>query len=567
MKDILGEILLLFVVAVFMIVLFRRLKLPPILGYMFAGILFGPHALGVFEDRETVHILGEIGIAFMLFVIGLEFSLTRFWHMRRILLGLGGVQVFVGTVFGGLIGWHMGIGWPAVLIVGGALALSSTAIVVKQLTEQAELHSPHGRFSLGILLFQDVAAVIFLAMIPSLSVQGFSGSGQELFYSLIEGTLAFVVLIAVGHWLLEPLFREVSAADSKELFTLTVLLVSLFAAWFTYLMGLSLALGSFLAGMMLSETRYRHQIEEELRPFRDILLGLFFIVVGMQINLGAFSDVWLWVIVVFVGLLLGKGLLIYLLVLLTGTDRVTAVRTSLVLSQGGEFGFALITLAVNRGLLSNSDSQAILIAVGLSMLIAPVLIRYSGIIANRFSPTPKEVTQEEKEISDIVAAVEEITSKPHVVICGYGRVGRVIAHFLRLQDINFIALDRDKEQVKLALEDGENVLCADVNRAEVLSAISLENSLALVISFNNAERAANIIRYVRERYESLPILVRADNADDMKSLLSIGASEVVPEVMELGSLVSRQLLLSLGLSEDEVSERISKFKEDHYGLP
>ncbi len=564
MKDVLGEVLLLFVVAVFMIVLFRRLKLPAVLGYLVAGILFGPHALGVFEDSKTVHMLGEIGIAFMLFVIGLEFSLTRFWHMRRILFGLGGVQVLVGTIFGGLIAWHIGISWPAVLIAGGALALSSTAVVIKQLTEQAELHSPHGRFSLGILLFQDVAAVIFLAMIPSLSAQGLSGSGQELLYALLEAILAFVVLIAIGRWLLEPLFREVCAANSKELFTLTVLLVSLFAAWFTYLMGFSLALGAFLAGMMLSETMYRHQIEEELRPFRDILLGLFFIVVGMQINLGALPDLWPWVILVFVGLLAGKGLLIYLLVLLTKTDRTTAMRTGLILAQGGEFGFALMTLAVNRGLLSNSDSQAILIAVGLSMLLAPILIRYSGAIASRFFPT--EAVETEEEISDIVTAVSEITSGPHVVICGYGRVGRVVAHFLRLQDINFIALDRDTEQVRLAWEDGEDVLCADINRAEILSAVSLENSLALVISFNNVERAASIVRYVRERYESVPVLVRADNTEDMKSLLAMGATEVIPEAIELGSLVSRRLLLALGLSEDEVSERISKFNEDHHKL-
>ena len=264
----LDVVLLLLLVAVLMVAVFRRFSLPPILGYLFVGVLIGPDGLKLLDDNQTTQLLGEIGVVFLLFTIGLEFSIPQFLAMKNILLGLGGAQVLVGTLSGGLIAWAIGIPWQASLVVGGALAMSSTAIVIKQLTDQLELQATHGRLALGILLFQDLAAVPFLVMIPILA--GGGPIGLPLLYALIKGVAAFGVMLALGRWVLRPLFHQVAALRSPELFTLTVLLVSLAAAWVTGLLGLSLALGAFLAGMMLSETEYRHQIEIDIRPFRDV---------------------------------------------------------------------------------------------------------------------------------------------------------------------------------------------------------------------------------------------------------------------------------------------------------
>ncbi|MFZ0487157.1 MAG: cation:proton antiporter, partial [Arenicellales bacterium] len=361
--NLLTEILTLLAVSVFVIGVFRRLKLPPLLGYLFVGIGVGPHALGWFNDSDAAAVLGEIGIAFLLFAIGLQFSVPQFLAMRSVLLRLGGTQVLVGTATGALVAWWIGIPWAAAVVVGGALAMSSTAIVVKQLTDQFELQTRHGNMSLGILLFQDLAAVPFLVAIPILASGAADDLGLALTYAVFKGILALALMLAVGRLALRRLFDEVAASGSAELFTLTAILVALVAAWVTSLLGLSLALGAFLAGMMLSETEYRHQIEVELRPFKDILLGLFFISVGMQLNLAVTAHLWPWILLLAAGLIIGKGSLIGLLAWWYSRDPATGLRTGFVLGHGGEFGLALLALALNTGLLRPGDSQPILAAV------------------------------------------------------------------------------------------------------------------------------------------------------------------------------------------------------------
>lgn len=558
---ILDRILVLLVLAVVIVALFRRLSLPPILGYLFVGMLLGPHASGWLDEGPILHLLGEIGVAFLLFAIGLEFSLGQFWAMRRTLLGLGAAQVAVGTVSGALIAWWIGIPWPAAVVVGGALAMSSTAIVVKQLTDQLELQDRHGQLSLGILLFQDLAAVPFLVMIPILADSDSPSLALPLLWALVKAAAAFGLMLGLGRLLLRPLFQEIAAAYSAELFTLTVLLVSLLAAWLTGLLGLSLALGAFLAGMMLSETEYRHQIETDIRPFKDVLLGLFFVTVGMQLNLAVLPPLWFWIALLVAGVVIGKGMLIGLLALAAGSGRRAALRTGLVLGHGGEFGFALLALALNTGLLGLTDSQPILATVILSMLIAPILVRHNGVLTERVLPHHRPGDQHAREIARATAA-----TRGHVVILGFGRVGQPLARFLRDEQLDYVALDLDPDAVRTAWEQGERVFYGDANHRETLAATGLARASALVISFDEPRETLHILHHARALRRDLPILVRARDDANLQRFLDAGATEVVPETLEASLMLATQLLLLLNVPADRITDAIESIRQRRYLL-
>ena len=344
----LGEVLVILALAVVAVALFRRVHLPPILGYLCVGLFAGEHALAWIPESDVIHLLAEVGVVFLLFMIGLEISIPHMLSMKHAVLGFGSAQVVLSTLTTMAIALLIGIPWEGALVVGGALALSSTAIVAKQLIEQVEMQSRHGRFALGILLFQDLAVVPFLVAIPILGGDATHNVALALGIALFKGLLTIVLMLAAGRWLLRPLFHRVASAHSVELFTLAVLLVSLTAAWITHAVGLSLALGAFIAGMLIGDTEYRHHVETEIRPFRDILMGLFFITVGTQLDLATLPSILHWVLLLLGGLVLGKGLLIAVLVRLGGHEAGVAIRTGIVLAQGGEFGFALLALALSN---------------------------------------------------------------------------------------------------------------------------------------------------------------------------------------------------------------------------
>ncbi|MDX1519710.1 MAG: cation:proton antiporter, partial [Gammaproteobacteria bacterium] len=354
-------VLILLSLSVITILIIDRFRLSPLIAYLLVGIAISEHTTGLIPFSHTTHYLGEIGVVFLLFSIGLGFSLSRFLAMRQTLFGLGGAQVFIGTLSGFIIAWSLGLTWQASLILGGALALSSTALVMKQLVDQLELQTEHGLTALGILLFQDMAAVPFLVLIPILAQAHPDQLSTALSLALVKGIVVLAFIYVLGKTLIPKLFHRVSF--SGELFTLTVLLVSLTAAWLTHKSGLSLALGAFLAGMMVSESRYRYQIENEIRPFRDVLLGLFFITVGMQLDPSALLDNWFWVLLLLAGLMFGKGLAVYLIMRFSRFSMPVASRTGIILGQGGEFSIALLTLSVQSGLISIVDSQPVLAAV------------------------------------------------------------------------------------------------------------------------------------------------------------------------------------------------------------
>lgn len=560
MMGLIESILILLLFAVIAIMLFKRLNLPPVLGYLLVGVILGPHALDWLRENTSIHLLSEIGLIFLLFGIGLEFSIHYFWEMRRSLITLGGLQMVLSASVGGAIAWWSGLTLTGAIVAGGALAMSSTAIVIKQIDEQRELHSRHGRLVLGVLLFQDLAVVPFLIAIPIFA----SHEGmvwQPFAMALIKGMLAFAMLLAIGRWVLRPWFRMVAGMRSAELFTLNVLFVALAAAWMTYALGLSLVLGAFLAGLMLSETEFRHQIETEIRSFRDILMGLFFMVVGMHLNLGMVLSQWIWVFSLLAGLIIGKGILVMFLARWVEQDWGVALRTGISLAQGGEFGLALIALGLSRGLLDSGSTQVILAAMIFSMALAPIMIRYNGILAKKLF-AKSYLKKRFRKTRELNWAAREYGD--HVILCGFGRVGQNLARFLNAEGLPYVALDLDPYIIREAWEAGESVFYGDSTHGEILQAAGLRRARAIVITFEAIHLAERIISEVRRRSPKIAIFVRTHDETDLDRLYALGATHVIPEAVESSLLIARLLLEVLDIPFGEIDDLLERERQNRY---
>lgn len=557
----LNDGLTLLALSVLVVWVLKRIKLPAILGYLFVGVLVGPYALGWLPEGEIIHTLAEIGVVFLLFMIGLEFSLSRLIAMKKTVFGLGSGQVIISTLSGGAIAWLTGIEWQAALVVGGALALSSTAIVAKQLTDQLEMQARHGQLSIAILLFQDLAVVPLLVIIPILAMGNEQSLAIPILIALGKGVLAFFIMFQSGRWLLRPFFHLVAGTRSAEIFTLATLFVSLTAAWLTNQLGLSLALGAFLAGLMLSETEYKHQIQADIRPFRDVLMGLFFISVGAQLDVSIILKEWFWIGLLTTGLIIGKGAVIAILTRVVGYDLPVSFRTGLVLGQAGEFGFAVLIVAISNGLLNLQESQPIIAAALLSMLISPILIRYNskiteylfhGKYTSGLNAPPKE----------LVSACENLSK--HVVICGFGRIGQNLANILREMNIPYVALDLDHSLIREAWEAGENVFYGDSTHNEILKKTELEKAGAMIITFDDALIAEHIIHTARLINQTVPIIVRSKDDQYMDNLHALGASNVVPESFEASMMLAIHVLQHMGISTDKSMEFVKKARQNEY---
>jgi len=557
------EILVLLAVAVVAVAAFRRMHLPPILGYLFVGVLVGPFGLEWIPDTQDTRFLAEFGVVFLLFTIGLEFSLSKLVAMRGVVLGLGGAQVFITTAIVAVVGWMLGISWASGIVAGGILAMSSTAIVIKQLTEQLELNSRHGRNAVGVLLFQDLAVIPFLILIPLLAGNGGDSLVGPLLLALVKGAAAFFVMLAFGHWLLRPIFYMIAAARSSELFVLAVLLFSLAAAWATHLAGLSLALGGFLAGVMMGETEFRHQVEADIRPFRDVLLGLFFITVGMLLDLQSLGAIWPWVALLVVLIVAGKAALITGVGKLGGMETGVSLRTGLVLAQGGEFGFALLALAISAGLIEHQTGQIVLAATLISMALSPLIVRANGAIAKRVCADTYLGERQQMETS-IADASQDL--RDHIVICGYGRIGQNIARFVQQEGFNYIALDLDPNRVREARLAGDNVFYGDSTHREILTAAGVERARVLVLSYDDAPSSMKVLTRARELRPDIPILVRARDDSHLDELQRRGATEVVPETLEASLMLASHLLYLLNVPVSTIVRRVRDVRADRYRL-
>lgn len=560
---ILGEIVILLMVSVLAVIAFRRFNLPPVLAYLFVGVLVGPHGWGWVSDTSNTRTLAEFGVVFLLFTVGLEFSLPQLIAMRREVLGLGGAQVVITTALVALLAWTLDFNAAAAVIIGGTIAMSSTAIVIKQLTEQLELNSRHGRFAVGILLFQDLAVIPFLILIPALSGQADNSVAMDLLVAFVKGAVVVAIMLALGHWLLRPLFHEIAKAHSSELFTLAVLLFSLAAAWITDLSGLSLALGAFLAGMMVGETEFRHQVEADIRPFRDVLLGLFFVTIGMLLDIHTLPGILHWVLLVLVGMAALKISLIFAVCRFGGAEKGVALRTGLVLAQGGEFGFALISLAVGGNVMSLQSSQIVLASVIFSMVLSPFLIKNNGAIAKRLF-SASYGGDRERNIQQVAHRAKELDN--HVLICGYGRIGQNISRFLAQESFKYFALDLDPVRVREARQAGENVTYGDASHRAILEAAGINKARVLVISYDDYHSTVKIITQVREMRPEIPILVRTRDDANLERLQDIGATEVVPETLEASLMLSSYLLLLLGVPLRRVTRHVQQARNSRYSM-
>jgi len=561
-QQILSQVLLLLGLSVAMIAALRRLHLPPMLGYLAVGIAVGPHALGWLPEGPGLDLLAEIGLAFLLFMLGLEFSLSQLLAMRGPILGLGGAQVAISTISGAAIAMMMGMAPSMAWVLGGAMALSSTAIGVRELTERMESHQQYGRLALGILLFQDLAAIPLLAVIPTLSLLGEGPTGLALTGAIAKGVIAVLAVYATGHWLLRPLFHWVAAARSNELFTLTALFAALAAAGIGHLFGLSLALGAFLAGVMLGESAYRHQIESDMRPFRDVLMGLFFIHVGIQLDVRVIPQIWPWLLLLVPGLILGKGLLIALLTGMAGHRPQVALRTGILLGQGGEFGLAVLIVAIQSGIVTHADGQPILAAIILSMAISPFLIRCdSALIAWLF---PKDLEPPPRQQGREPAYTQGQPPANHVLLCGFGHVGQNLATFLRGAGQRYAALEIDPIIVQQCREAGENVFYGDSSSPELLKAAGVEQAAALAISFDDPPAAEKIVRWARGIRPDLPIIVRLRDDSRFQSLQQAGATDIVPEYVEAGTTLATSVLGYLHVPTERLLGLVEQTRHDKY---
>ncbi|MCG8036258.1 MAG: monovalent cation:proton antiporter-2 (CPA2) family protein [Candidatus Thiodiazotropha taylori] len=556
-------ILLLLAVSVLTVTLFRRMHLPPILGYLIVGILVGPFGGGLIASNEDTRFLAEFGVVFLLFTIGLEFSLPQMMAMKGAVFGLGGSQVLLTGIITALIAWLFGLESSAALITGAVLALSSTAIVTKQLSEQVELNTDHGRLGISILLFQDLAVIPMLVIIPLLSAGGSDGLLMPLVWALLKATAVFAVIMAFGHWILRPLFHEIARARSAELFTMTVLLVSLAAAWLTHEAGLSLALGAFLAGMMLGETEYRHQIEADIRPFQDVLLGLFFITVGMRVDLSSLLPILHWVTLAAIVLIAFKAGIIFLIGYLSKRPIEASFRSGLLLAQGGEFGFVLLDLSLESSLLPSGTSQILFAAIIISMVISPFLIRYNGRLAQLFCSL-RSSTVNQRPLDELVHEAEHL--EQHVIICGYGRIGQNLGRLLQNEGFPYVALDLDPTVVQEAHEAGEPVHFGDASRQEIIQAAGIDRAAVVVITFEEHTTALKILHHLKSNYPDIQVLVRTRDDTHMETLELAGATEVMPEAVEASLMMGGQLLLLLKVPGSRILKIMREIRENHYKL-
>ncbi|MEO8544190.1 MAG: monovalent cation:proton antiporter-2 (CPA2) family protein [Burkholderiaceae bacterium] len=555
--------------AVLGVVICRTLKLPPMLGYLAVGVIIGPNALALAENSEGVRHLGEFGVVFLMFVIGLEFNLAKLRSMRSHVFGLGLFQVSITMLIGTLgtlaLAWAIprfwAINWQTALALSSALAMSSTAIVVKLMVERMELESEHGKRVMGVLLFQDLAVVPLLVLIPALGATG-EALAMELGLAAIKATVLIAVLLVGGQHVMRWWLTLVARRKSEELFVLNLLLITLGLAWVTEMVGLSLALGAFIAGMLISETEYKHQVETDIRPFHDVLLGLFFISIGMLLDWRLVLERWPLVLLLVTVPVLFKAVLVTLLAKGLGSSWGISLRTGLYLAQAGEFGFVLLTLAQQNALVPPALLNPILASMVLSMLATPFIIMYSNRIVMKL--VSSDWLQQSLQMTTI--ARKSINSNKHVIICGYGRCGQNLARMLEGESIPYMALDLDPDRVRQAAAAGDSVVFGDAARLQALMAAGLSRASALVITYVEVQGALKVLDHARTHAPQVPVIVRTRDDIDIERLRLAGAAEVVPEAIEGSLMLASHALALVGVPMRRVIRVVQNQRDARYNL-
>ncbi len=551
------NIVVLMFLAVLCVASFRRLHLPPILAYLFAGILAGPQVLTLFAHPEQMHLLAEIGIVFLLFSLGLEFSLPKLMAMRSLVFGVGAGQMILTTSLFSALAYALGLALDAAIVVGGMLALSSTAIVIKQVKEMGLLNNHRSQLAVSILLFQDLAVVPFLIAIPLLTQEGDFSIIGVLVEAVLKGILVVALLLSVGKWILPWVFREVAKSRTDELFVLTTILIALLAGGLTYAFGLSMPLGAFLAGMMLGESQYRYQLEADIRPFRDILMGLFFVTVGMQLDLQVLLDSGWWITLGVLALMAVKVIIVRISAAMFRCNPIDGWSAGIKLCQIGEFSFVIAALATTHEILTIAQSS-VLISMGvISMALTPFLITRSLLLAQWIVGTKKLNT-------DTLEVQRHQEMKDHVIIAGFGRVGQSVARMLKIEGIPFVAIDGDPVRVHESCNAGESVLFGDASQRDILISAGVTQAKLVLVTFDQPDRAAQVINATRRLTESTEVMVRTKRDYQLDALYQAGATQVVPELQEGSLMLISQVLHYAGVPMSRILKRVRAERKGRY---
>lgn len=554
----LSNVVMLLGSAIFVVVIFKRLNLSPVLGYLCAGTALGQHGLG-YMSSEHLKIFAELGIVFLLFAIGLELTIDRLRSMRWHVFGFGTAQVIVTTVLIGILIMWVGLGIEAAIVIGCALSLSSTAVVLRVISEDHAYNTQVGRLSIANLLLQDLAVVPLLVLVPLLA-----SKHDHLFLTLgnatLKACLALIVIFFLGRMLIKPLFNLIATSKSNELFTGVTLLVLLASSWATNMMGLSLAMGAFIAGLLVAETEYQHLVEETIMPFKDLLMGLFFMTIGMDIDIAMISDKLFIIAGLSLGFILIKALIIIGLSRLFGFPLGSAIHTGLMLAQGSEFAFILFGLASQRsiGLIAPDTAQILLLMVTTSMALTPALAsigKHISRVLDTYSEDFDSISFE--DINDL---------RHHVVIVGYNITSEMVAKLLEVKRINYIILEPDTVRVREGRKRGYPIYQGDANKLDNLRAVSVERAKVVIVTIVDTILMKKVIRSINKHFPAIPIVVRSEDLRNAQMLLRIGATTIVPEKYESGLQLAGEMLKALGISEFEISKLKNQFRASNYEL-
>lgn len=561
----LRDIVIFLVAAGVAVPVLHRLRVSPVLGYLIVGAVVGPYGVGLLADNvpwlawitiadiEGVRTLAEFGVIFLMFVIGLDLSLGRLWAMRRWVFGLGSLQIAITGCVIGAIAFGFGNSPAASLVLGACLALSSTAIVMQLLAESRLLGTPLGRSSFSILLMQDLAVVPILFLVGVLGAQVEGALLPALLRAIGEAAAVLTFIYFAGRVVLRPLLRLVARTRNAEMFMAAILLIIIGTSMLTGAAGLSMALGAFLAGLLLAETEYRHEIEVDIEPFKGLLLGLFFMSVGMGIDYRLVSAEISWLALSVVGLFVIKSAITAVLCRMFGLPGHVSLEAGLLLGQGGEFAFVVVGLAMSLDLLPRDTGQFMLIVTGLTMVVTPLVARCGSILAAKLAAG--------KATDNAVTSLPQATLEGHIIIAGYGRVGAILARTLEGDAIPYLALDTDAAKVEAASRAGIPVYYGDASRLEMLRRAHTGSARALVITMDNPGAADHVVRATREHWPQLPIVARARDSAHAARLLALGATEVIQETVEASLELSGRLLQLAGVPEDTVRRRIAIQRE------
>ena len=537
--------------AVIAVPLAKRWQLGAVLGYLAAGALIGPSGIRLIGNTEEISQISELGVVLMLFVIGLELSPQRLWVMRRTVFGIGSLQLVVTALVIGGIAAALGLGWKPALIVGLGLALSSTAIDLQILSERKEIASAHGRLGFAILLFQDVAAIPILALIPVLGVtREVTTPGAEVL-SALRIILTIAAVVVGGRYLLRPMFRAAARVGTPEVFTSMALLVVMGTAWLMELAGISMSLGAFLAGVLFADSEYRHEIEAQIEPFRGLLLGLFFMSVGMSLNVDLVMRQPQLVGALLAALIVIKAIVLYSIARgAAREDNAQSIALAALLAQGGEFAFVVFTLAAGNGLIAPEQRDLLILVITLSMAATPLLVRVRAELVP--AGKPKKPSREFDRID---------APAPRVVIAGFGRVGQIVARVLNAHHITFTALERDAEQVDFVRHFGNTVFYGDATHLDLLRAAQTDRAEIFVIATEDPDANIRTARLLKRHFPHLKVFARARNRQHVFKLMDLNVDEIVRDTFFSSLEIARNVLEALGYDPETADEHLRRFRE------